>query len=120
MQEGLDHLPAKGNAHARARRRSPRGARDVGARQPTAAVAQVAAARLVEDVAVQAVVADGVPLHATEALGGRHALSVCALSPDGEWVLALGLTPLQAVECLAQRVGDYDGRLAQRAVVEAV
>ena len=28
----------------------------------------------------------------------------CALSPCGEWVLALGLTPLQAVELIAQDV----------------
>ena len=49
---------------------------------------------------------DGMPLVPPQQLlfGGRHVLSFCALSPCGEWVLALGLTPLQAVELIAQDV----------------
>ena len=33
-------------------------------------------------------------------------LSFCALSPCGEWALALGLTSLSAVELIAQRVAE--------------
>jgi hypothetical protein len=51
---------------------------------------------------------DGVPLTPPVELhfGGRHVLSFCSLSPEADWVLALGLTPLQAVELIAQRVDD--------------
>jgi hypothetical protein len=51
---------------------------------------------------------DGTPLLPPHQLlfGGRHVLSFCAISPCGEWVLALGLTPLQAVELIAQHVNN--------------
>ena len=51
---------------------------------------------------------DGTPLQPPVQLlfGGRHMLSFCALSPEADWAMALGLTPIQAVELIAQRIHD--------------